>query len=311
MVDNALLFFAGFFFIWIGSGIIVSSADHISKSLKLSSFALSFFILGILTSIPEFALGVSSIASDDSEIIVGTLLGGIVVLFLFVIPILAVLGNGIKMTNEFDRKRMISSLFVVTLPSFFILDHKISPLEGVIMMVAYIILLLFIQSKKGILSHTSAQALANKTFSLIDTAKIMGGVSLVFLASSVVVAQTTYFSQEFAISPFYISLIILSIGTNLPELSLSIRSVLKGKKDVAFGDYLGSAAANTFLMGMFTVIERGNIVTANQFYIVYLFTVIAVCFFYFFARSDEKITRSEGMILLLFYVLFIIFELIR
>lgn len=311
MIENALLYLLGFFFIWMGSGMIVSAADRIAKNLKLSSFALSFFILGLLTSIPEFSLGVSSVVSDEPEIIIGTLLGGIVVMFLLVIPLLAVMGNGIKLSNDFNRTRMITSLMLVTLPSLFILDHKISFIEGVFMIVAYVVVLVYIQSKKGVLSEQSVDALAKKTYSFIDIGKVIVGVGIVFFASALIVDRTEYFAEIFSLSPFIIGLILLSVGTNLPELSLSIRSILQGKKDVAFGDYLGSAAANTFLLGLFTVVQRGNIVTAEQFYIIYLFTIIAVVFFYFFARSERNISRTEGIILITFYILFVLFEVIK
>lgn len=310
MVINILLFLAAFFFIWVGSGLIVSAADRLAKKLKLSSFALSFFILGLLTSIPEFSVGVSAIASEDPEIIVGTLLGGIVVMFLLVIPALAILGNGIKLSSDFDKKRMIASLVVVSLPSFYVLDQKISLIEGIIMLISYAAVLVFVQSKKGILSEQSTEALAKKSYSFLDIGKVIAGVALVFVSSALIVDKTEYFADVFSISPFIIGLILLSVGTNLPELSIAIRSVLKGKKDVAFGDYLGSAAANSFLLGLFTVVQRGNIVTSEQFYIIYAFTLIAVVFFYFFARSEKSISRSEGLILLMFYILFVLFELV-
>jgi cation:H+ antiporter len=310
MFENALLFFVGFFFIWVGSGLIVSSADRIAKSLKLSSFALSFFILGLLTSIPEFSLGVSSLVTDEPEIIVGTLLGGIVVMFLLVIPLLAIMGNGIKLSSDFDKTRMTISLMLVTLPSLFVLDQKISFFEGIFMVIAYITVLIYIQSKKGVLSEKSVEALAQRTYSFLDIGKVILGVVIVFLASALVVDKTEYFANIYSISPFLIGLVLLSIGTNLPELSLSVRSVIQGKKDVAFGDYIGSASANTLLLGLFATAQRGNIVTVERFYLIYLFTLIAVVFFYFFARSEKKISRTEGFILLTFYVLFILFEVI-
>lgn len=310
MFENALLFFVGFFFIWVGSGLIVSSADRIAKSLKLSSFALSFFILGLLTSIPEFSLGVSSLVTDEPEIIVGTLLGGIVVMFLLVIPLLAIMGNGIKLSSDFDKTRMTISLMLVTLPSLFVLDQKISFFEGIFMVIAYITVLIYIQSKKGVLSEKSVEALAQRTYSFLDIGKVILGVVIVFLASALVVDKTEYFANIYSISPFLIGLVLLSIGTNLPELSLSVRSVVQGKKDVAFGDYIGSASANTLLLGLFATAQRGNIVTVERFYLIYLFTLIAVVFFYFFARSEKKISRTEGFILLTFYILFILFEVI-
>ncbi len=79
--------------IWFGAGLIVTAASKFSQKLKLSPFAFSFVFLGILTSTPEFSVGLQAIADHDAEIFVGNLLGGIVVLFLVVIPMLAVFGK--------------------------------------------------------------------------------------------------------------------------------------------------------------------------------------------------------------------------
>jgi cation:H+ antiporter len=311
MFDQLLIFLGAFFFIWIGSGLIVSSADKISKTLNVSSFALSFCILGQLTSVPEYALGISAISAGDPEIMVGNLLGGIVVMFLFVIPLLAIFGNGVSIKNEFDRTRILASLAVIALPSFFMLDHKISILEAIVLIVSYGATLFLIQMKNGMFSKQAINALGTRQYSFYDIAKVLIGISIVFLASNIAIDKTMYFSEVFSISPFYLSLIVLSIGTNLPELSLALRGVIQGKKDVAFGDYLGSAATNAFILGLLTLVLRGNIVSVSGFHIVFIFTVLALTCFYFFARSDNKISRTEGFILLLFYILFILFELLR
>ncbi len=102
---------------------------------------------------------------------------------------------------------------------------------------------------------------------------------------------------------------ILSLGTNLPELSLAVRSVLSGKKDIAFGDYIGSAAANTLLFGIFTILNDGEVLTADNFLITFLFILFAVVSFYFFSRSKNEISIKEGFILISVYLLFIIVEL--
>ncbi len=278
--------------------------------MKLSSFAVSFFVLGLFTSIPEFALGLTAINNNDPEIFAGNLLGGIVVMFLFVIPLLAVFGKGIKLSHDFDKKRMLTALSVIILPSMFMLDQTITQFEAFILIGAYIAGLIIIQSKKGIFSDASADALANKSYSFIDLLKVIGGIAIVFLSSHMIVEKTLYFSEIFNVAPFYIGLLVLSIGTNLPELSIALRSVLHGKKDVAFGDYLGSAAVNALLMGILTLLYRKPVSAVNHFHIVFLFTGIGLTLFYFFARSERKITRGEGIILLLMYFLFLVFEFV-
>jgi cation:H+ antiporter len=136
------------------------------------------------------------------------------------------------------------------------------------------------------------------------------GVGVVLVSGTIIVDKTLYFADVFKISPFVISLIVLSIGTNLPELSLAIRSVLSGNKDVAFGDYLGSASANTLLFGIFTLLNNGPVKEDNSQLTIFVFIAGGLTLFYFFARSKNTISRAEGVIMLSAYILFIVLEFI-
>ena len=151
--------------------------------------------------------------------------------------------------------------------------------------------------------------LHRKSYSIVDILKILYGVGLVFVASHYIVDGTQFFAQQLNISAFYISLILLSIGTNLPELSLAIRSVVSGNKDVALGDYVGSGAANTLLFGVFTLLINGNVLTVNHFLPAFILISGGLALFYFFARSKDFISQKEGVALLCVYILFLILEL--
>jgi cation:H+ antiporter len=135
------------------------------------------------------------------------------------------------------------------------------------------------------------------------------GIVLVFVASHFIVSQTLYFSEALRISPFYMSLIALSLGTNAPEISLAIRAVITGKKEIAFGDYLGSAAANTLLFGMFTLMSRGEVLTKDNFLTTFLFIAGGLTLFYWFSRSKNTISRAEGVILFVLYLVFVVAQL--
>ena len=233
MVVNLLIFVAAFLLIWLGSGLIVSTMDKFSRKLRLSPFTISFVVLGILTSIPEFAVGLTSVTEGDPEIFVGNLLGGIPVLFLFIIPLLAVFGNGIQLKHELDTKKMLATLGVILAPSLLVLDKRVTNAEGVILIIMYGMLLILIQRKRGIFAIDPMTQLQSKYYSPKDVLKLLAGIGLVFISSHFIVDQTLYFSQLFTVSPFFISLLLLSLGTNLPELSLVVRSVYLGKKDIA------------------------------------------------------------------------------
>jgi len=139
---------------------------------------------------------------------------------------------------------------------------------------------------------------------------IILGIIMVLVSSNYLVEKTILFGQILRISPFVISLIVLSLGTNLPELSLAIKSVVSRKKEVAFGDYVGSAAANTSLMGGLTLLNGGEVTVVNHFIRPFIFALGGLMLFFFFSRSRNNISRQEGLILLLVYIIFLISEMV-
>ncbi|MBI4079567.1 MAG: sodium:calcium antiporter [Candidatus Levybacteria bacterium] len=302
------LYVLAFVAIWFGAGLIVASADRFSKRLKVSSFAFSFFILGMLTSTPEFGVGMTALAENNPEIFVGNLIGGIPVLFLLAIPILAILGNGVKLHSELETKNLLFAFVVILSPAFFVMDKKVTNAEGFILILLYCVLFFVMQRKKGIFDTQHSEVLHIRSYSFSDILKVLLGVAIVFVASHVIVDYTLFFAKLLTVSPFYISLIFLSLGTNLPELSLAIRSVISGKKDVAFGDYIGSGAANTFLFGLFTLMNTGEVLTVNNFFTTFLLLAFGLGLFFYFTRSKNDISRNEGFMLLCVYFLFVIIE---
>ncbi|MBI2617292.1 sodium:calcium antiporter [Candidatus Gottesmanbacteria bacterium] len=307
---HILTYISSFIFIWIGAGLIVSSTDRFSRKLRLSTFAVSFIILGILTSSPEFAVGLTAIAESNPEIFVGNLLGGVPVIFLFIIPILAIFGNGINLKHDLDRNTLLATLGVILIPFLLVIDKKITNPEGILLILLYIVLIFLIERRHGIFDRKNTEILNIKSYSYRDIIRVLVGVGIVFVSSQIIVDKTMYFSSFFNISAFYISLIILSLGTNLPELSLAIRSITLGSKDIAFGDYMGSAAANTLLFGVFTLLNNGEILTVNNFLFTFVYITMGLTLFYFFSRSKNNISRTEGLILLIVYLTFVIVELV-
>lgn len=308
---NILLYIIAFFFIWFGAGLIVASVSKFSAKLKLSPFAFSFVFLGILTSIPEFSVGLQAVATRNPEIFVGNLLGGIIVIFLVVIPILAVFGNGINLRQELSNKTLLATLGIILAPSLFILDKKITILEGILFVIFYIVLIFFVERKNGIFDSNNKQLFNIKAYSYKDILKILAGIGIVFISSSMIVDKTIYFANLFNISAFYISLFVIALGTNLPELSLAVRSVISKKREIAMGDYMGSAAANTLLFGVFTLLHGGEVLTVNNFIITFLFIITALSLFYFFLRTKKYISRGNGLLMLGVYAIFVIVELTR
>lgn len=310
MIESLILYIFSFIAIWYGSGLIATSTSKFSEKLKLSPFAFSFVFLGILTSTPEISIGIQATVDRSPEIFVGNLIGGVIVIFLLIIPLLASFGNGISLKNELNKTTLLFSLLVIVSPTLAVLDNKISTVEGMIIIGLYLLLIFQIERKHGIFDGNNSRLLNIKSYSYKDVLKIISGIVLVFISSSIIVDKTLFFSGILGISSFYISLLVVSLGTNMPEFSLAVRSILLKHKDIAMGDYIGSAAANAPLFGIFTILNKGEIIEIKNFWITFVFVSIALVFFYLLSYLKGSISRKTGLIMLGFYIIFVILEFI-
>ncbi len=208
-----------------------------------------------------------------------------------------------------DNKTLLATMLVVGAPSLLILDKKITTIEGIIFLILYFALLVMVQRKNGLFDTENEKLLDSKAYSYKDILKVLLGVIFVFVASIIIVDKTVYFSELLNIKTFYIGLLVIAVGTDLPEISLVIRSVISGKKDIAMGDYLGAAAASTLLFGVFSILSNGEIITVDNFFVTFIFIATALSIFFFFSKTKKFISRTNGVIMLGIYILFIVLEI--
>lgn len=311
MVLTQLIIYAlAFVGIWVGAGLAIKSVERLSSRLKLSSFAVSFLILGFFTSVSELSVGINSVVENDPEIFVGNLIGASIVLSMLTIPLLAITGSKINIAKEFRGVSLIMSLATIGLPVILSMDGRINQTDGFIAIIFFIILVLFIQTKKGLfnketnIKNVSSAKIGKEFF------KIILGLAIIFIASRFVVSQTIYFSNILGVSPFLISLLVISIGTNIPELSFVLRSMFMRSNQVAFGDYIGSASFNTFIFGILALWYGKTINLTNSYLVSLSFLIVGLIGFYHFARTKNSISRLEGLALLSLYIIFLAVEII-
>lgn len=298
----------------ISAQFVVEGVDHFARRLKMSSFSASFFVLGLLTSLPEIGVGVSSLIDKQPDIYVGNLIGASFVLFLLAVPLLAIFGNGIKLSYQLTNANLLFAIFVIMVPCIFISDGAVSNGEAIAMIFLYFLLFIFIESKKKVLSEFKADVkediAAPRKHWLLYLVQVIGGCVLIFISSKYLVDTIEHFAILWNAPNYVISLLVLGIGTNLPEFTIAATSIIKMEKEVAFGDYVGSAAANTMVFGVLSLINGPFIIHNGNFFLTFVIFTLGMLAFYHFARSKRDISRKEGFMLLVVYVVFILLELL-
>jgi cation:H+ antiporter len=118
--------------IWLAAGRLIDTIDRLARRLRRSGFTVAFFILGFLTSIGESSVALNSLVAGSPQVAAGNLTGASMVLLLFLVPLTAIMANGIYLQNTLDRTQLALALSAAALPALFLLDGGASRMEGLI-----------------------------------------------------------------------------------------------------------------------------------------------------------------------------------
>src|SRR3990167_10511377 len=187
MWSHILFYAASFIGIWIGAGLATRSVEKLAHKLRLSSFIVSFLVLGFFTSISELSVGINAVLSDDPGIFVGNLIGASIVLFLMVIPLLAITGGAIKINEEVRGHNLILPLIVVAAPVLLSFDGKVSRTDAVIAVFLFVISALLIENRRGFVRNVATLAKFQNLSVSTEFVKITTGALIIFASSRMVV----------------------------------------------------------------------------------------------------------------------------
>ncbi|HPX94195.1 MAG TPA: hypothetical protein PLF30_01415 [Candidatus Moranbacteria bacterium] len=303
---NILLFFFACFVIWKSSGMTVNGIEKFSKSLKLSSFATSFLLLGVFTSISEISVGINSVLSEKPGVFVGNLIGGSFVLLLLVIPVLAIFNRGIMLKDHISSRRLLTFLFIIICPSLLILDGMVSTYDGLLLIFLYGLFIYFFQKQHSMFNNIRSMEPNEKNAKIIG--KIIIGVTFIYFSAKILVDKTVFFANILEVPPFLISLLVLSIGTNLPEIAIAFNSIKKRRPEIAFGNYVGSAAVNSLIFGVLTFANGSFEINKATFEHTFFIILFGYVLFFLFARTKDRISASEGLLLLFTFLIFLFMQ---
>lgn len=306
---HVLLFSLSILVLWAAARFLVSGIDRYARRHRTRGFVVAFFILGVATSISELSVAGNSLLKGVPEVSSGNLIGASFVILFLIIPLLAIANRGVRLTNTLSARAGFITLLAIIAPAFLVIDQQVSFIDGVLALIMYGAALLTVKSD-GV-RHTDEHLPPTASFftHAFDLSKVLIAAIVIFFASDVLVDQSLYFASLLSVPEAVIGILLLSIGTNVPELTVALRSIFVRKPGIAFGNYMGSALSNTFIFGGVALVGspfafQSGIPTL----FVTLFSVGALCFF-IATQTKRTISVLEGALLLVFYVAFVTFQI--
>lgn len=317
---NVLLLGLGIFLLVKASYFVIKSLSAISRYIGLSEFILSFLLLSLATSLSELTVGVNAAISGIPELSLGDVLGTNLVNITLVLGLITLIGKGIEMRdyNQFAGTRL-TNLALVTMPFALLLDGDLSRVDGVILLVLFLIRIVLIARDKDVFAekktfkptmeqHVQHTASSKKQFVARIVTFALSSLTLIGSAY-LIVFSVTRLSEAVGVSEFIIGLFVVAIGTSLPELTIGLRAARSGKSAVSVGNLFGAITINaTLVLGTVALIEPIYIDSIRPYAITFILTIGAILLVYIFLRNKHVMHRREGIILLLVYATFLLAE---
>ncbi len=282
---------------------VVNSLVVIGARLRLSNFIIGFFILGMATSIPELLVGINSVVGNVPTLSLGHLMGASIVLISLMTGIYAFLNKEVKTIRSFRSSELITINVLILLPLILAMDGRLSQPDGLIIIASFFGYFWFkFRQRNGSGEYKSDEAVTTKS----AVGSLLVGVLLLTLFSRFIVNIAGDIITGIGWSPLLFGILILSIGTNLPELAITYTTRRQPRKYFAFGNILGSAAANSLVAGVVVILQPITILDPKVFFVGGAFLVASILMFDFVALSGRKLTRKEGILMLVVYVAFLV-----
>lgn len=306
---TAVLFVAGFFILIKGSDILTDGASSIARLFSISDWVIGVVIIGIGTSIPEFAITFAS-AIQGTSVGLGTVIGSNTFNLLFILGMVAVVTPVVmdKVWVRHDLLINIGSVVVIAVFMFLpVFGDKtfvgITLAEGVVVAALFVLWMWhMIRQRRDGEKNTDY-----KTFALLTSVSmIIGGLIGVVVGGKWVVDGAVALAGAFGISDALIGLTIIGIGTSLPEIVVSLTAAWKGRAELAIGNIIGS---NIFdFLGIIGIVSLFRpLPFPSDLHVDIFMTMIAsmLIFGALYVGARFRIGRGEGLLLICAYLAYL------
>ena len=286
-----------------------NTAERIGLHFKISPFIIGVTIIALGTSLPEIATSIMAVLNNQSEMVIGNVVGSNLANILLVIGTIAIIGKNISFKRDIlhiDLPILIGSTILLLITTA---DGQFTYKDGIICLVGLITYLLYAAKSQRKLGEEEMKDIRDlkkeergpipiKYFLIL----IISGIFLYFGAEYTIKAVIEL-SEIFNIGTEVIALSAIAIGTSLPELAVSI-SAIKGKKiDMAIGNITGSNIFNVLgVMGIPALF--GTLTISPEMISFAIPFLIFITILYTFTTMNRRISQWEGIIFILIYLTF-------
>lgn len=311
-------FLAGLLVLVGGAVVLVRGSSRLALSLGITPLVVGLTVVAFGTSSPELAVTVLSSVRGETELALGNVVGSNITNILLILGLAAVV-RPVEVTPKvirFDVPLMTALSALLLLMGA---DGRIGPADGLLLLAGLVVYTALAvvsgrrdaaavrdQYEKALGSAPSRGLWA----SCRNLSLAAGGLLLLLLGSKLLVDSAVAFAQKRGVSPLVIGLTVVAVGTSLPEAATTLVASLRGERDIAVGNAIGSCVLNVLaILGLAAVVAPGGIPVPSSlmhFDLPFLVVVSAACLPVFL--HGFRLYRWEGAVFLLYFAAYMGFQ---
>jgi len=294
--------------IW-GAEMIIKQSERIALKFKIPEFIIGATLIALGTSLPEMAASVAASLDGKADIAISNVIGSNILNITLVLAMVFLISKKITPARDFFAKDSTWALVPVLVFILMIFDGIISRFDAaflLLLMGAYLLFLL--QDAKSIPDLENIEEFEEIDLSSFSWSKVIPllflGFVLVIIGAHFTVESASEIAKNFGISEWIIGIIMISLGTSLPELVVSISAAVKGKVDMAIGNIIGSNMANTTVVLGTAAMVHPLPINASA-YIFDIASMLIATLLLVFLTANKLYTKSAGISLIIILGLFL------
>lgn len=304
----ALWFVGGLVLLVGGAELLVRGATRLATAFGMSPLIVGLTVVAFATSSPELAVSVGSALGGRADIALGNVVGSTIANVLLIMGLSALVTPLVVRSQlvRFDVPVMVAASVLVLLLG---IDGTIGTIDGLVLLagiVAYVARLLRRTHREPPAPVSERDTTADKTAPSVprDLAWVVVGIGMLVGGSTLLLDAAVTVAQRLGVSELVIGLTLVAVGTSLPEIATSLLAAVRGERDLAVGNAVGSNIFNLLaVLGVTSVVAPDGVPVARSaldFDLPVMFAVTVACLPIFF--TGHLIARWEGALFLGYYV---------
>ncbi|MEE4139372.1 calcium/sodium antiporter [Pseudomonas viridiflava] len=293
----------GLLLLLIGAELSVRSAVHLAALFKIRPLIIGLTVVAMGTSAPQMAVSLQAAFSDNTDIAVGSVIGGNIFSVLVILGLCALVTplRVARQVLRVDIPLMIGACLLVIALS---LTGEFSKFDGVLLLAALLLCLFIVVRQGGHAPRHGHADTTEKPRALMRIAMLAAGLLLLTSGGHLLVDASVVIAINLGLSERIIGLTVIAIGTSLPALMTSLIAAMRGERDIAVGNVIGSNLFNLLgVLGLTALVAPVPLTispNALVFDLPIMLGVAILCVPLFY--SGYRIDRVEGLFLLSLYL---------